>query len=281
MFKYYLIIKLIIKLISSNSFHLFLTYQKPVAYLITLEAIFTQHLLNEDHSVVAIFFAETSLLAHYLVALLFTHVCALFTVVFIALTGIIFIRFNLINQSIDVNFPLFTVFHFNEFMKLHTEALCGVLEVNHIIGPALSTLVTLYTYMNPFLFVSVVQGKLPPLVTTFLLPIIFGEIFVLFGFHYLAALYTRKVHRHLQKFTSHNLERLIRRKNRLWAVDMKTHLKIYFHLSKLNEKRPYGLTYGRSAVPITMAAFGFAIIKLARFSMGTVKFWRVYKEFTN
>lgn len=262
-------------------FRFFPTYQQPVAYLITLEVIFTQVLLNEDHSVVVIIFAETSLLVHYLVALLFTHVCALFTVVFIALTGIIFIRFNFINQSIDVNFRLFTVFHFNEFMKLHTAALCDVLEANHIIGPPLSTLVTLYTYMNPFLFVSMVQGKLPPLVALFLLPVIFGEVLVLFGFHYLAALFTRKVHQHLQKFTSHNLERLIRRKNRLWAVDLRTHIKIHFHLSKLNERRPYGLTYGGSAVPITMAAFGFAIIKLARFSMGTVKFWRVYTEFHN
>ena len=101
--------------------------------------------LSPFASILAMISAQIHVLIGYTATLVFAHISALYSAVYIAVTAIIFIKLRQVDGLLRASSTRwFTILHFSRFARLHTKTVVTVLAIDRAMGKLMATIVAVY-----------------------------------------------------------------------------------------------------------------------------------------
>lgn len=96
-------------------------------------------------SIFAMISAQIHVLIGYTATLVFAHISALYSAVYIAMTAIIFIKLRQVDGLLRASSTRwFTILHFSRFARFHTKTVVTVLAIDRAMGKLMATIVAVY-----------------------------------------------------------------------------------------------------------------------------------------
>src|SRR5699024_8515195 len=172
------------------------------------------------------------------------------SIVFFAITFIIFIQLKQIKASLRLEY--FSWATFQRYRRLHTTSLDMALSLNSIYGRMLLAFFSIYLSSNTFIVTSIWNG-LFSLITSFVLGnVVAFQIVAMVGFHFLAIMYTYRLHG-TTKFLLHWIAQppncsssssgslTTRGGRRVLAMNTATRVSLAAYVEKMNTWERYGI----------------------------------------
>lgn len=151
-------------------------------------------------------------------------------------------------SNAKINCELHKFFHF------HTSCLIEVCGINKMFGHFLLQFLVLNSPVNAFMICSLLYGQVQYSQLSFVLTVIWVQLFGNFVIHWLAILASLQIHKSTKVLLSLYLK--LFRHNDKYFSNLRLQLKLYCYICKfLTRKNKYGITYGALGHLVTFKSF--------------------------